>query len=175
MHCCFFLLLLMSALLIIFFSLLHPSFSPLFLIYFLFFSVPFSFSFSLPPKVYIHRLTPTCYVKLEQQKIAAQFVGNTFRHLEAKITNWKIQGVLWNVCASVKLKAIAEDDYRTPFALCHCHLPFILSAVPRLSVVIGCTSLRGTESFLKGICKEKCETATKERLCHEVRFNLKAA
>jgi hypothetical protein len=39
-------------------------------------------------------------VKIEQQKIAAQIVGNTFRHLEAKITNRKIQGVFWNVCFS---------------------------------------------------------------------------
>jgi len=39
------------------------------------------------PKVYIHRLTRKSYVKLEEQKIAEQFVGDTRRHLEAKITN----------------------------------------------------------------------------------------
>jgi hypothetical protein len=50
----------------------------------------------------------------------------------------------------MKLKAAAEAVHTTLSALCHCQLPFILSALLRLLVVIGCTALRGAEGFLEG-------------------------
>jgi hypothetical protein len=53
-------------------------------------------------------------------------------------------------CVSIKLKAAADADHTTLSALCYCHLPFILSALLRLSIAVGCTALRGAEGFLEG-------------------------
>jgi hypothetical protein len=50
----------------------------------------------------------------------------------------------------MKLKAAADADHTTLSALCYCHLPFIFSALLLLSVVVGCTTLRGAEGFLEG-------------------------